>query len=145
MLARVEKEMESSGAVELRGILQEGSLNNVMESVFGSRELVLEKKVEELGCMVREGYELIGKVNLGDYFGAIRSWLDFYGVRKRCGELGVKVKRLVGGIVEERKGNGEFIEGENDFLSVLLSLPEEERLSDSDMVAVLWVRTLFSL
>ncbi|KAK9276381.1 hypothetical protein L1049_005914 [Liquidambar formosana] len=132
MLVGVTKEMEERGVVVLRGILQKGSLSNIIESVFGN-SLGLEG--EELGVMVKEGYELIAKFNWEDYF-PLR-FLDFYGVKRRCHELAGKVNRLVGQIVTERKRDGEF-SGGNDFLSVLLSLPKEEQLSDSDMVAVLW-------
>ena len=41
----------------------------------------------------------------------------------------------------QRKRDGGFV-GKNDFLSTLLSLPKEERLADSDLVAILWVSTL---
>ncbi|BAT74378.1 hypothetical protein LR48_Vigan01g104500 [Vigna angularis] len=124
------KEMEEKGVVEVRGILQEGSLLNILESVFGSND-----KSEELGGMVKEGYELIAKFNLEDYFPL--KFLDFHGVKRRCHKLAAKVGSVVGQIVEERKRDGSFV-GKNDFLSTLLSLPKEERLDDSDMVAILW-------
>lgn len=128
------KEMEEKGVVEVRSMLQEGSLLNILESVFGSND-----KSEELGDMVKEGYELIAKFNLEDYFPL--KFLDFHGVKRRCHKLAAKVGSVVGQIVEERKRDGSFV-GKNDFLSTLLSLPKEERLDDSDMVAILWVSTL---
>lgn len=145
MLAGVWKEMEEGGVVELRGIFQRGSLSNILESVFGSTCLInLER--EELGGMVREGYELIAKYNWEDYL-PLR-FLDFYGVKRRCHRLAGKVHNVVGQMVKERKSSAgddlHFGDG-NDFLSALLSLPMEDQLSDSDMVAVLWVRTLLSL
>ncbi|KAK7246990.1 hypothetical protein RIF29_41864 [Crotalaria pallida] len=132
MMMRMCKEMEEKGVVEVRGILQEGSLRNILESVFGTNGL---DQREELGNMVKEGYELISKFNLEDYFPL--KFLDFHGVKRRCHKLAAKVTRLVGQIVEERK-RGEGFEGKSDFLSTLLSLPKEERLGDSDMVAILW-------
>ncbi|KAL5552600.1 hypothetical protein UlMin_040001 [Ulmus minor] len=133
MLAGVWKEVEEKGAVRLRGIFQKGSLTNIIKSVFGCR-LGLEKE-EELGFMVKEGYELISMFNLEDYF-PLR-FLDFYGVKRKCHKLAAKVNSFVGQIVRERKIGGEN-SNENDFLSALLSLPKEDQLSDSDMMAVLW-------
>ncbi|XP_019431650.1 PREDICTED: cytochrome P450 78A5-like [Lupinus angustifolius] len=135
MLMRVFKEMEEKGVVEVRGILQEGSLSNILESVFGTNGCLSEYQSGELGNMVKEGYELISKFNLEDYFPL--KFLDFHGVKRRCHKLAARVTNLVGQIVEERKRSGEFV-GKNDFLSTLLSLPKEERLGDSDMVAILW-------
>ncbi|XP_043723738.1 cytochrome P450 78A5-like [Telopea speciosissima] len=134
MLERVRKEMEWRGFVEVRGIVQKGSLDNVVESLFG-RFLGLERK-EELSLMVEEGYELIEKFNWEDYFPL--GFLDFYGVRRRCHKLAIKVNGLLLQVIEERrKEEGEY-RGRDDFLSVLLTLPNEDQLSDSDMVAVLW-------
>ncbi|KVH97831.1 cytochrome P450 78A5-like [Cynara cardunculus var. scolymus] len=135
MVGNVSKEMGEKKMVEIRGILQRGSLRNVMESVFGNG-LGFEKE-EALGVMVKEGYELIGEFHWGDYF-PIRV-LDFNGVKRRCHKLTLKVKGVVGQIVEERRRDGGGINiGRNDFLSLLLSLPTEDQLSDADMVAVLW-------
>uniref|UniRef100_A0A5B7BIT3 Cytochrome P450 78A5-like n=1 Tax=Davidia involucrata TaxID=16924 RepID=A0A5B7BIT3_DAVIN len=128
------KEMKERGVVEVRGILQKGSLINIIESVFGSG-LGLEGE-EYLGLMVKEGYELIVKFNWADYFPL--GFLDFYGVKRRCHELAVKVNGVVGQIIKERKKDGDEFSGRNDFLTVLLSLPKEDQLSDTDMVAVLW-------
>lgn len=139
MARKVWTEMEEKEVVEVRGILQEGSLRNILEGVFGNCE---RSKREELGKMVKEGYELIVKFNWEDYFPF--QFLDFQGVKRRCHKLTAKVKSVVGQIVEERKRSGELLDGveHTDFLSALLSLPKEECLGDSDMVAVLWVRTL---
>ncbi|KAF6150078.1 hypothetical protein GIB67_002860 [Kingdonia uniflora] len=132
MVVGVWREMEEKGVVELREILQMGSLSSVVESVFGK---CLPSEREELRLMVKEGYELIGRFNWEDYFPL--GFLDFYGVKRKCHKLATRVKILVAQIIRERRNEGE-LEGRNDFLSVLLSLPEEERLCDSDMVAVLW-------
>ncbi|XVF02751.1 hypothetical protein REPUB_Repub04eG0200800 [Reevesia pubescens] len=134
MLVEVRKGMEEKGLVELRGILQKGSLSNILESVFGSCGC-LEIR-EELGLMVKEGYELISLFNWEDYF-PLR-FLDFHGVKRKCHKLSSKVRRIVGQIVKERKEGGDQVSGGNDFLSALLALPKENQLCDSDMVAVLW-------
>ncbi|KAJ6388176.1 hypothetical protein OIU77_026698 [Salix suchowensis] len=132
MLAEVREEMEERRVVVLRGILQRGSLGNVLESVFGS-DVCVER--EELGFMVKEGFDLIAKFNLDDYF-PLR-FLDFHGVKRRCCKLAGKVNRVVGQIVKERKRDGDSRSG-SDFLSALLSLPEEDQLNESDTVALLW-------
>ncbi|XP_061991124.1 cytochrome P450 78A5-like [Rosa rugosa] len=137
MVVRVEKEMEERRFVGVKGILQEGSLNNIIESVFG---LGLEKEGSTdltltLHAMVTEGYDLISRFNLEDYF-PLR-FLDFHGVKRKCHKLAAKVKCVVGQIVEERKRAGDF-SGRSDFLSALLALSVEDQLSDSDLVAVLW-------
>ncbi|EEF47474.1 cytochrome P450, putative [Ricinus communis] len=138
MVVTISKEMEERGVVVLRKILQKASLSNVLESVFGSSYACLEKEEELLTSMVKEGYELITKLNLEDYF-PLR-FLDFYGVKRRCYKLACKVNNIVGQIVRERKisakQNG--FSGGNDFLSALLYLPEQEELSEADMVPVLW-------
>lgn len=134
MAVRVWEEMEERKAVGVKGILQEASLNNIIESVFG---LGLEKELTlTLHEMVNEGYDLISRFNLEDYF-PLR-FLDFYGVKRQCHKLAAKVEIVVGQIVKERKRAGDF-SGGNDFLSALLALPAEDQLSDSDLVAVLWV------
>ncbi|XP_074310024.1 cytochrome P450 78A4-like [Silene latifolia] len=132
MAGNVSKEMKVRGVVKLRRMLQEVSLKNMLESVFGSN---LGSEGEKLGLMVREGYELISEFNLEDYFSL--GFLDFNGVKRRCNKLSSKVNELLGKIVIERRTNGDF-KNKNDYLSVMLSLPDEEKLSDSDMVAVLW-------
>ncbi|KAI6692260.1 hypothetical protein NL676_019970 [Syzygium grande] len=67
--------------------------------------------------MVGEGYELIAKFNWEDHIPP--RFLDFHGV-KRCHELAIKVKSVVGQIVEERRRGG-VVHGGNDFLIALLS------------------------
>ncbi|XP_038694628.1 cytochrome P450 78A5-like [Tripterygium wilfordii] len=134
MVENVLESMEERGVVVLRGILQKGSLRNMIESVFG-RGLGSEKE-GLVSDMVREGYELIVKFNLEDYFPNIK-FLDLYGVKRRCHRLAVDVGRVVGQVVKERKQAGDFISG-SDFLSALLSLPEQDKLDDADMVAVSW-------
>ncbi|KAK4791262.1 hypothetical protein SAY86_031675 [Trapa natans] len=139
MMEEVKKEHEGHGFVKLRRILQKGSLSIMLESVFGDMALELLDRREEMEDMVKEGYELIATFNWEDHF-PLRL-LDFFGVKRRCHELAAKVRRLVGKVVEDRKrtrseGLG-FING-NDFLSSLLSLPDEDQLNESDMVAVLW-------
>ncbi|KAL1328576.1 cytochrome P450 78A5 [Arachis duranensis] len=128
--------MEEKGFVEVRSVFQEGSLSNILESVFGSSSSLIS---EELGDMVKEGYELIHMFNLEDYFPLLK-FVDFYGVKRRCHRLASQVKSVVGNIVDQRKKCPQsLLRNNHDFLSTLLSLPnKEESLADSDMVAILW-------
>ncbi|KAM7269700.1 hypothetical protein ACFE04_025197 [Oxalis oulophora] len=141
MVRKVNSEIvTSSGLVELRGILQEASLGNVIESVFGS--CIDEETISMISVMVKEGYELISMASLEDYFNfPFVKFLDFYGVKRRCHGLSVKVKNVLGQIVKERKEEGLNNNNNNkghDFLTTLLSLPKEDQLNDDDTVAVLW-------
>nr|KYP75681.1 Cytochrome P450 78A4 [Cajanus cajan] len=135
MVTRTWKEMENKGVVEVRSILHEGSLSNMLESVFGVNNSLSSKTKEVLGDMIKEGYDLIAKFNWEDYFPF--RFLDFHGVNRRCHKLASKVNSVVGQIIEERKKYGEFV-GQNDFLSTLLFMPEDEQIGESDVVAILW-------
>ncbi|CAN1152403.1 Cytochrome P450 78A5 [Linum perenne] len=99
MIDRVRNEMTVTNQVVLREVLQKGSLDNVLESVFGGG---LEDVREELGLMVKEGFELIAKFNFEDYFPMVR-FLDIYGVKRRCFKLASKVNEVVGRVVAKRK------------------------------------------
>ena len=147
--------MKGNGEVEVRKVLHFGSLNNVMMSVFG-RSYEFGDKVSgknhgcELESLASEGYELLGVFNWSDHF-PLLGWLDLQGVRKRCRNLVAKVNVFVGRIIEEHRSkrveNNEIVvgvgdggdESSGDFVDVLLDLEKENRLSDSDMIAVLWV------
>uniref|UniRef100_A0A2N9IQQ4 Uncharacterized protein n=1 Tax=Fagus sylvatica TaxID=28930 RepID=A0A2N9IQQ4_FAGSY len=125
-----------NGEVEVRKVLHFGSLNNVMMSVFGkSYEF---GSGSGCGCGQKMGVSLRVK-----------------GVRKRCRNLVAKVNVFVGRIIEEHRAkrvenNGIVIlggdhESSGDFVDVLLDLEKENRLSDSDMIAVLWASSHLSL
>ncbi|KAL9255740.1 Cytochrome P450 78A5-like protein [Drosera capensis] len=149
MLKEVEIMMGRDGVVGVRKVLHLGSLNNVMRIVFGKMYEFDEKseKGVELEGLVSEGYEILGAFNWADHFPVI-GWFDLQGVRRRCKGLVERVNMFVGEIVEEHKvkrmkmmnekmiNNGD--ESEKDFVDVLLGLDGENKLSDSDMIAVLW-------
>ncbi|KAL6995049.1 hypothetical protein U1Q18_005183 [Sarracenia purpurea var. burkii] len=148
MVGQVKDLMEKNGVVELKKVLHFGSLNNVMMSVFGRSYDFGENGGGgdgfELEGLVSEGYELLGIFNWSDHF-PLLGWFDFQGVRKRCRELVAKVNVFVGKIVEEHKqrraengGGAVADDGSGDFVDVLLDLENENKLSDSDMIAVLW-------
>ena len=78
-------EMKENRVVGLKAILQKGSLDNIIQSVFGTNYLGSEKEVSTnrtLMLLVQEGYDLIYRFNLEDYF-PLR-FLDFYGVKRKC-------------------------------------------------------------
>lgn len=150
MVSEIETLMTLQGVVEIRRVLHFGSLSNVMKSVFGKcydfrGDDVLGMELEGL---VKEGYDLLGVFNWSDHF-PIVGWLDLQGVRKRCRKLVERVNYFVGKIIEEHRarravnaiadGSCGVDDGSGDFVDVLLDMEKESRLSDSDMVAVLWV------
>lgn len=147
--------MARDGKIRVRNVLHFAALNNVMASVFGKwydfgAQENQENEANELEFLVREGYDLLGVFNWSDHFPFL-GWLDLQGVRKRSEKLVERVSVFVGKIVEEHRvkrlhGNGDggdVDENSHDFVDVLLDLEEESRLSDSDMIAVLWVITFY--
>ncbi|XP_060204929.1 cytochrome P450 78A5-like [Lycium barbarum] len=135
--------MEKDGSVKVKRVLHFGSLNNVMRTVFGKSYDFEGEDGRELEYLVSVGYELLGIFNWSDHF-PLLGWLDLQGVRRRCKELVARVNIFVGKIIEEHRfkrvnnaGNTED-EGFRDFVDVLLDLGKENKLSDSDMIAVLW-------
>ncbi|PKI77929.1 hypothetical protein CRG98_001549 [Punica granatum] len=149
MVSEIESSMSLHGAVEIRRVLHFGSLNNVMKSVFGRCYDFHGNDIAsvELKSLVREGYDLLGVFNWSDHF-PILGWFDLQGVRRRCRKLVERVNAFVGNVIEEhrakRAANGGADgghggdDGSGDFVDVLLDLEKENRLSDSDLVAVLW-------
>ncbi|XP_058772551.1 cytochrome P450 78A5-like [Vicia villosa] len=139
MVKRIEFLMGEMGSVEVKKVLHFGSLNNVMMTVFGKCYEFFDGDGVELEEMVSEGYELLGVFNWSDHY-PLLGWLDLQGVRKRCRVLVSKVNAYVGKIIEEhrmkRMSEGKPLVG--DFVDVLLDLEEKDKLSDSDMIAVLW-------
>ncbi|CAL5087211.1 unnamed protein product [Urochloa decumbens] len=134
----------AGGDVEVRRVLRRGSLHNVMWSVFGRRyNLELDPAKEspetrELRSLVDEGYDLLGQLNWSDHL----PWLarfDLQRTRARCDRLVPRVNRFVGGIIDEHRARLRSAPpAVMDFTDVLLSLEGDDRLSDSDMIAVLW-------
>ncbi|KAF0907220.1 hypothetical protein E2562_015727 [Oryza meyeriana var. granulata] len=144
MLRDVASLMSRHGEVALRCVLHAASLSHVMAIVFGKRyddDLANQEEGAMLEEMVSEGYELLGKFNWADHLPLLR-WLDLHGVRRRCSRLVQKVEVFVGKIIQEHKAKrsaGGVADGVlGDFVDVLLDLRGEERMSDSDMIAVLW-------
>lgn len=143
MVTEIVSLMKTDGHIVVKRVLHFGSLNNVMRTVFGKSYDFNEKDGRELEYLVSEGYELLGIFNWSDHF-PLLGWLDMQGVRRRCKELVARVNIFVGKIIEEHrfkrtKNAGKAVdEAFHDFVDVLLDLEMEDKLSDSDMIAVLW-------
>ncbi|KAJ8774576.1 hypothetical protein K2173_017022 [Erythroxylum novogranatense] len=140
VVEEVKDSMSKVGQVEVRKLLHFGSLNNVMMTVFG-RSYGFNNYQDglELEYLVREGYELLGIFNWSDHFPFI-GFLDLQGVRKRCRNLVSKVNVFVGKIINEHRTRraSEKVGSTGDFVDVLLDMEKDQKLSDSDMIAVLW-------
>ncbi|XAR62932.1 Flavonoid 3'-monooxygenase [Bertholletia excelsa] len=126
-----------TGAIRVRDALKQASLNNMMCSVFGRRYRLDSycPEIHELKNLVNEGYELLSILNWSDHL----PWLaefDPQKVRVRCSKLVPRVTRFVSQIMAENRGHPR--EDSSDFVGVLLSLQGTDKLSDSDVIAVLW-------
>ncbi|KAI0501123.1 hypothetical protein KFK09_016066 [Dendrobium nobile] len=144
MVAEIRGLMERDGAVEVKRVLHFGSLNNIMMSVFGKKINFGKGDGVELEGLVKEGYELLGMFNWSDHLPLV-GWMDLQGVRRRCRKLVDRVNVFVSQIIEDHRKRrvsdsvgAVKVDRAGDFVDVLLDLEKEEKLSDSDMVAVLW-------
>jgi cytochrome P450 len=145
MVADVAAAMARHGEVSLKRVLHIASLNHIMATVFGKHYDMDSQEGVLLEEMVTEGYDLLGTFNWADHLPLIKH-LDLQGVRRRCNRLVQKVEVFVGKIIQEhrarRSNGGVDDEYMGDFVDVLLDLEGEEKLSESDMIAVLWVRSI---
>ncbi|XP_010559142.1 PREDICTED: cytochrome P450 78A9-like [Tarenaya hassleriana] len=130
-------EKQRKGLCFVRELLKTASLNNMMCSVFG-KEYGLNREdgeVEELRGLVEEGYDLLGTLNWTDHLPWL-SELDPQRIRSRCSSLVPKVNRFVSRIISEHRE--QTLDSPHDFVDVLLSLHGPDKLSDLDIIAVLW-------
>ncbi|XP_073271599.1 cytochrome P450 78A3-like [Primulina huaijiensis] len=127
----------SKDGFRVRNVLKLASLNNMMCSVFGRRYGIssVNSETEELRFLVDEGYDLLGEVNWADHLSFLTDF-DLQKIRFRCSRLVPRVSKFVGRIVAEHKAETGKLNG--DLVDVLLSLEGRERLSEADMIAVLW-------
>jgi cytochrome P450 len=111
-----------------------------MWSVFGRRyELeAVSEEAAELRSLVDEGYALLGQLNWSDHLPWLAG-LDLQRTRSRCSALVPRVNRFVGRIIDEHRAPRDADLAVADFTDVLLSLQGGDKLSDADMIAVLWV------
>ncbi|KAF1889490.1 hypothetical protein Lal_00024817 [Lupinus albus] len=121
--------------VTVRHVLKRASLNNMMWSVFGQRYDANSGMEEELSGLVEQGYDLLGTLNWGDHLPLLKEF-DLQKIRFTCSKLVPKVNRFVGSIIAEHRTH--TTESNRDFVHVLLSLNGPDKLSDPDMIAVLW-------
>lgn len=142
MLNGIAKDQSLHGFVVLRKHLQIASLNNIMEIVFGksyNKDGDVDESMELQG-MVREGFELLGAFNWSDHLPWLKYFCDPFCINHRCKALVPRVKKFVQKIIDEHKLRGPVdLREDSDFVDVLLSLDGKEKLSDDDMVAILWV------
>ncbi|PKI69964.1 hypothetical protein CRG98_009839 [Punica granatum] len=143
MLDAIAKEQSAHVVVVLRKHLQAAALNNIMGTVFGKRYnfSCSNSEVEELRQIVREGFELLGAFNWSDHLPWLNYFCDPFQIKKRCSALVPRVRKFVIGIIKEHRLKrlpGNNLSDSSDFVDVLLSLGGEEKLSENDMVAVLW-------
>lgn len=127
---------QADKVVTVRDGLRKASLSNMMASVFG-KTYGLDSEEAELRKLVDEGYDLLGMLNWSDHL----PWLsefDLQHIRARCSSLVPKVDQFVRRIISQHREKNTG----HDFVDVLLSLQGREKLSEDDMVAVLWVTNL---
>lgn len=91
--------------------------------------------VEELSGLVEKGYDLLGTLNWGDHLPFLKDF-DAQKIRFTCSELVPKVNRFVGSIIADHRADKN--QTNLDFVHVLLSLQGPDKLSEPDMIAVLW-------
>ncbi|KAF8379784.1 hypothetical protein HHK36_029233 [Tetracentron sinense] len=125
------------GEFQVRDTLKQASLNHMMCSVFGRKYELGSSNAEfrELSELVEEGYELLGKLNWSDHL----PWLagfDLQRIRFRCLNLVPKVNRFVNRVITEHRA--QTGKRNHDFVDVLLLLEGPDKLSDPDIVAILW-------
>ncbi|KAL1565902.1 cytochrome P450 78A9-like [Salvia divinorum] len=123
------------GVVRVRDVFKVASLNNMMYTVFGRRYVLDSGNPEtaELSNLVEEGYDLLGRLNWSDHFSFLSDF-DLQGIRSRCARMAPRVNRIVGRIMAEHEAR----DGDHDFVDVLLSLRGPDRLSEPDMISLLW-------
>lgn len=129
------------GEFQVRDILKLASLNSMMCLVFGRKYDVrrMNDEVGELIELVQQGYDVLAQLNWSDHLPWLANF-DLQKVRRRCSALVPKVNRWVSRIIWERRARKFSGEESHDLVDVLLSLHEPHKLSNSDMISVLWVR-----
>lgn len=133
----------STKPVRVRSFLQRAAVNNMMRIVFGCRYEFGDSctEAEQLEEMIRGCFDVLGAFNWADHFPGLR-YLDMLHVGSKCKTLVPKVKQFVQRIIDEhRTCDRQVLDSEKDFVDVLLALEGEDKLSDEDMISVLWVRS----
>lgn len=140
MLRTIAMEQSLEGKVQLRKHLQDASLNNIMQIVFGKKYEAHDEEAKMLHGLVRERFELLGAFNWYDHLPWLKYFYDPFRIQERSREVVPRVEKIVEKIIDEHKRGASLkLHDRCDFLDVLLSLKGEEKLDQEDMVAVLWV------
>ncbi|XP_020212822.1 cytochrome P450 78A3 [Cajanus cajan] len=121
--------------LRVRQLLKKASLSNMMCSVFGQHYNDSLNQEEELASLVDQGYHLLGLFNWADHLPFLAHF-DPQNIRFSCSNLVPKVNRFVTTIIAQHRATK--TQTNRDFVDVLLSLPQPDQLSHSDMIAVLW-------
>ncbi|KAH7420371.1 hypothetical protein KP509_13G004600 [Ceratopteris richardii] len=158
MLETMIKDLSGSSmsTLRVRPYLQHSALSNIMEMVFGKRFAFSDMhgggsgEVAELQSMVREGFELLGAFNVTDHMPRIFEAIDPLRIRQRCGALVPRVSAYVQSIIDGHRARrpspatssttqeSNVSNDDSDFVDVLLTMQEQEKLSDSDIISILW-------
>lgn len=128
----------TSSSLHIRQTLKTASLNSMMGSVFGRFYNLSDSnpEVQLLQSLVNEGYDLLGLLNWSDHLPFLADF-DPQKIRFRCSRLVPQVNRFVTRIINQHRQNSS--QQTMDFVHVLLSLQQNDNLSDSDIISVLWV------
>eukprot|EP01018_Ginkgo_biloba_P006867 Gb_13261 [translate_table: standard] len=138
--------LNSTHVVRVRPFLQRAALNNIMMTVFGRRYDFNgsgeNEEAVQLQEMVSEGFELLGAFNWADYVPLFKYFHIHGRIHQRCAKLVSQVKVFVQSIIDEHRLNSAStwaVTNSSDFVDVLISLQMDEKISDADMIAILWV------
>ncbi|MCO5580931.1 hypothetical protein L7F22_034805 [Adiantum nelumboides] len=150
MLDAIAEKLARSSLQEVRPYLQH--IPFIMATVFGRQYAFSEidargGEAYDVQRMVREGFELLGAFNMADHLPPAFESIDPLNIRHRCEALVPQVFTFVQGIIDEHRRRNDTSsspseqqkrDDSDDFVDVLLALQREEKLSDSDMVSILW-------
>ncbi|KAG2320356.1 hypothetical protein Bca52824_013569 [Brassica carinata] len=125
------KRAECGKPINLREVLGAFSMNNVTRMLlgkqfFGPGSVVGAKEAQEFMHITHKLFRLLGVIYLGDYLPFWR-WVDPYGCEKEMRDV-------------EKRVDKQNIEGDMDFVDVLLSLPGEngkEHMDDVEIKALI--------
>lgn len=150
MLDNISERITMSPLQKVRNHLQHAALNNIMATVFGRWYAFSENAVNgdafEVQSMVREGFDLLGAFNMADHLPPAFESIDPMHIRQRCDALVPRVFAFVQAIIDEHRSScskapasmSADARDDSDFVDTLLALQGEEKLSDADMVSILW-------
>ncbi|XP_058223369.1 cytochrome P450 81Q32-like [Rhododendron vialii] len=122
-------------AVEMKTVLFEMTLNNIMRMIagkryYGEKMADLEDETRKFKEMVTESFELSGGANIGDFF-PVLNWVGLNGLVKRLKVLHQKRDKFMQDLIEEhrkQKKSENFRDQQTSktMTDVLLSLQENE-------------------